>query len=205
MTKCTLQFWYDPASTYAYLSVMRIEELAAAAGIEIAWKPFLLGPIFQAQGWNTSPFNIYPAKGRYMARDLERLAAERGLIFRLPNPMPAYSLHAARMAVAGLDEGWTPAFTRAVFLAAFTRGENIAEPDVLARCARAAGIDPETARAKANEQTVKDRLRMHTGEAISRGIFGAPSFITPDGELFWGDDRLENAVRWMTRPVPVAS
>ena len=72
-----ISFWYDFASTYSYLAAMRIDSLAAAAGVEVAWRPFLLGPIFKAQGWDSSPFNIYPAKGRHMVRDLERTAAAR--------------------------------------------------------------------------------------------------------------------------------
>ena len=59
-----LEFWYEFASTYSYLSAMRIEALTADAGVTLVWKPVLLGPIFHAQGWNTSPFNIYPAKGK---------------------------------------------------------------------------------------------------------------------------------------------
>jgi 2-hydroxychromene-2-carboxylate isomerase len=101
-----LEFWYEFASTYSYLSAMRIEALAAAAGVAIAWKPFLLGPIFKAQGWDTSPFNLYPAKGRYMVRDLERLATDRGLTFALPAVFPQNSLRAARLALIGGDEGW---------------------------------------------------------------------------------------------------
>jgi 2-hydroxychromene-2-carboxylate isomerase len=62
MPSARLEFWYDFASTYSYLSAMRIEALAAAAGAEVAWKPFLLGPIFHAQGWTTSPFNLYPPR-----------------------------------------------------------------------------------------------------------------------------------------------
>ena len=91
-----LEFWYEFASTYSYLSAMRIDALAAAAGVAVAWKPFLLGPIFKAQGWDTSPFNLYPAKGRYMVRDLERLAADRGLAFVLPAVFPQNSLRATR-------------------------------------------------------------------------------------------------------------
>ena len=87
-----LTFWFEFASTYSYLSAMRIEELAAKAGVEIVWKPFLLGPIFKAQGWDTSPFNLYPAKGKYMVRDMERIAEARGLKFRLPDPFPQNGL-----------------------------------------------------------------------------------------------------------------
>ena len=79
-----LAFWFDFASTYSYLSAMRIETEAARHGIGVDWRPFLLGPIFAGQGWTTSPFNIYPAKGRYMVRDIERLAQARGVAFRMP-------------------------------------------------------------------------------------------------------------------------
>ncbi len=65
-----LEFWYDLASNYSYLSSVRIEDLAARSGVDVVWRPFLLGPIFKAQGWNTSPFNLYPAKGRNMIRDM---------------------------------------------------------------------------------------------------------------------------------------
>ncbi|MCP3982890.1 MAG: hypothetical protein GY723_00790 [bacterium] len=68
-----IEFWFEFASTYSYLTAMRIDTIAQAAGAETVWKPFLLGPIFRAQGWNDSPFNLYPAKGRYMWRDMERL------------------------------------------------------------------------------------------------------------------------------------
>ena len=81
-----LEFWYEFASTYSYLSAMRMEELARAAGVAVVWKPLLLGPIFRAQGWSTSPFNLYPAKGRYMVREMERLTAARGLRFKMPSP-----------------------------------------------------------------------------------------------------------------------
>src|SRR5262245_24506012 len=68
-----LEFWFEFASTYSYLAAERIEPLASKAGVRLAWRPFLLGPIFRAQGWNDSPFNVYPLKGRYMWRDMERL------------------------------------------------------------------------------------------------------------------------------------
>ena len=121
-----LDFWHDFASTYSYLAAMRAEPLAEAAGVTLSWRPFLLGPIFVEQGWTTSPFNIYPVKGRYMVRDIQRLCAERGLTFRLPEPFPQNSLLAARLALA-IPEALRPAFSRAVYLAEFGEGRSISD------------------------------------------------------------------------------
>jgi 2-hydroxychromene-2-carboxylate isomerase len=188
-----LEFWYEFASTYSYLSAMRIETLAAGAGVEVVWKPLLLGPIFRAQGWDTSPFNIFPAKGRYMVRDMERLAADRGLRFRLPSPFPQNSLHAARLALIGLGEGWGAAFTRAVYEAEFADGANIGDKRVLAGLLTRLGLDAGLLLARSETPETKQRLRQQTEEAQELGIFGAPSFLIR-GDLFWGDDRLEQAL-----------
>lgn len=195
----TVEFWYEFASTYSYLSVMRIEAAAQAAGIEIAWRPFLLGPIFKAQGWDTSPFNVYPAKGRYMVRDIERIATARGLVFRMPETFPANGLEAARIALVGEAAGWCPDFTRAVFAAQFSRGEDISRPELLTSILASLGLDPVQVIAASCSGANKQALRSQTEVAVKRGVFGAPSFTTADGELFWGDDRLEQALAWAKR------
>lgn len=194
-----LEFWYEFASNYSYLSVMRISDLARQAGVEVIWKPFLLGPIFKAQGWDTSPFNLYPAKGRYMIRDMQRITASRGLPFVMPPTFPANGLKAARLALIGADEGWIEPFTKAIFEAEFGRGEDIAQPAVLEKALAGLGLDAASLMARAEDPVIKQRLKDQTAEAQSRGIFGAPSFITEDGELFWGDDRLEQALAWAAR------
>lgn len=191
-----LAFWFEFASTYSYLSAMRIEALAAEAGVAIDWRPFLLGPIFAAQGWQTSPFNLYPAKGRHMVRDIERLAAARGLAFRLPDPFPQNGLLAARLATLGARDGWVAPFARAVFTAEFAEGRDIADRAVLTDLLGALGLDPEACLAAAESETVKRDLRSTTEDAITTGLFGAPSFVTAGGELFWGDDRLVDALAW---------
>jgi 2-hydroxychromene-2-carboxylate isomerase len=188
-----VEFWYEFASTYSYLSAMRIEPLAKSAGVEVIWKPLLLGPIFRAQGWDTSPFNIYPAKGKYMLRDMERLASERGLPFKLPSPFPQNSLHAARLAIIGHAEGWGVAFTRAVYQAEFAGGADIGDKRVLLAILTQLGLDAEALIARSATEDNKQRLRQQTEEAQELGIFGAPSFLAR-GELFWGDDRLEQAL-----------
>ena len=82
------EFWYEFASTYSYPAALRIGSLAEERGVSVRWRPFLLGPIFAAQGWRDSPFNIYPAKGRYMWRDLERVCRAMGLPLKRPEPLP---------------------------------------------------------------------------------------------------------------------
>lgn len=187
-----LQFWFDFASTYSYLSAMRIEELASAKGVEVSWQPFLLGPIFSEQGWNNSPFNIYPAKGRYMWRDMERLCAERGLPLTRPATFPARSLAAARLALA-IEPGEQRAiFVRAVFAAQFGAGKDVSESVVLTDCLADAALSPALL-ARTNDADIKSALFDQVTQAKSRDIFGAPSFIVGD-ELFWGDDRLDAAI-----------
>jgi 2-hydroxychromene-2-carboxylate isomerase len=197
-TGARLEFWYDFASTYSYLSAMRIEGLAAAAGVEVAWKPFLLGPIFAAQGWTTSPFNLYPAKGRNMVRDIERLAAARGLAFALPQKFPQNSLMAARLALVGSEEGWIAPFTRAVYAAEFAHAADISDGQALGPILQSLHLDSQKIFARIAQADIKDRLKRQTAEAQARGIFGAPSFCVGH-ELFWGDDRLEQALAWASR------
>ena len=193
----TLEFWYEFASTYSYLAAMRIEALAEESGVEIRWRPFLLGPIFAAHGWTNSPFVLYPAKGRNMWRDLDREAARIGLppVTR-PNPFPQNSLSATRAATYGADHDWLVPFSKAVFEASFARGESIAEPASVARILDRIGLDGTAILRAASSEANKGRLKVAGEEARSRGIYGAPSFLAEDGELFWGNDRLEQALAW---------
>ena len=192
-----LEFWFEFGSTYSYLTAMRIGAAAEARGLAVHWRPFLLGPVFSAQGWDTSPFNIYKAKGEYMWRDMARRAERHYLPFKRlpetgPGAFPQNGLAAARIALVGLDEGWGEDFTRAVYSAEFAHGKDIADAGLLERLAVMAGAGPN-ALARAQTQANKDRLKANVDEAFERGIFGAPSFIVED-ELYWGDDRLEDAL-----------
>lgn len=193
----TLEFWYEFASTYSYLAVMRVEALAEAAEVDLRWRPFLLGPIFAAQGWNNSPFNIYPVKGRNMWRDLDREAARLSLppITR-PNPFPQNSLVATRVAIYGAEQDWLVPFTKAAFEASFAKGCSIAEPHAVSSILDRLGLDGASILKAASSDTNKGRLKLAGEEARSRGIYGAPSFLIGDGELFWGNDRLEQALDW---------
>src|SRR5262245_30086170 len=174
---------------------MRIEAAAKAAGVTLAWKPFLLGPIFAAQGWNDSPFNVYPVKGRYMWRDLERICAAHDLPLRRPSQFPRNGLLAARIALLGADRRWGPDFVRAVYRANFADDRNIADAAVVSQLLGALGLEAAVILEAATSPENKQRLKEQEDRAIELGLFGAPSFVSR-GELFWGHDRLDDALEW---------
>jgi 2-hydroxychromene-2-carboxylate isomerase len=193
--KPLLTFWYDLASTYSWLAAERIEAVAARSGVAVMWRPFLLGPIFAAQGWTSSPFNLFPAKGRNMWRDMERQCARMGLPpIVQPDPFPQNSLLAARVATA-LPAPARAHFSRAVFRAQFIHGRPITDREVLASILDEIGASLVSL-AAADATETKDALRRTTEQAQAHGIYGAPSFTTGSGELFWGNDRLEDALEW---------
>ena len=198
-----LHFWFDFASTYSYPAAWMVEERAASAGIKVHWRPFLLGPIFGAQGWRDSPFNIYPAKGAYMWRDMERICAHLNLGLIRPSVFPRNGLMAARVSLAAIDAGIGPAFVRAVYQANFATDSDISDPAILEKI-----LADVTAKEKPDVQTspphlisqaaspeIKARLKDNTEQAVALGIIGAPSFSV-DHEIFWGQDRLDTAIDW---------
>lgn len=192
-----VEIWFEFASTYSYLTVARAEDVLQRAGVEFEWKPFLLGPIFRRKGWDTSPFVLDEIKGAYMWRDVERRAETYGLPFVRPPIFPMQSLLAARVMTAILGEPWCGSFATDVFRAQFVRGEDISDPDVLTRALENHASSPSKWLALAQTDTIKEGLRSRTEAASAVGIFGAPSFRVGD-EVFWGDDRFEDAVAWAT-------
>jgi 2-hydroxychromene-2-carboxylate isomerase len=193
-----LEFWFDFASTYSYPAAMRIERLATDEGLELAWKPFLLGPVFAQQGMKDSPFNLFPTRGRYMWRDLERICAQHQLPWKMPSRFPANSVEAAKVALVALESPWGPEFVRAVYRANFGEDRDIASRDVLGAVLRELGQDPAEVFARVDGPEQKGKLRVQTEEAMRRGIFGAPTFFIGD-EMFFGQDRMVDAVEWAAR------
>ena len=189
------EFWYELASTYSYPAAMRVAALAEARGVALAWRPFLLGPIFAAQGWRDLPFNIYPAKGRYMWRDLERICAALELPFKRPDPFPQNSLLAARAALA-LDGEARVNFSRQVYAAEFGDGLPIADRATIGALLAKLGLNPEAVLARAESDANKAALKAECARAAEVGIIGAPCLVTGDGEVFWGNDRLEQGLDW---------
>ncbi len=198
MSRPALEFWYDFASTYSYPAAMTVGRRAAEAGVALAWKPFLLGPVFHAQqGIADSPFNLHREKGAWMWRDLARACERAGVPLKRPTVFPRNSLHAARAALAceadGLD---VAAFSRAVFDANFARDQDIGDVGRLGEICAEIDYPGGEVMARAATDPIKQALKDQTARAMAKGLFGAPSFVTDDGELFWGFDRMEEALAY---------
>jgi 2-hydroxychromene-2-carboxylate isomerase len=193
-----LDFWFELASTYSYPAAMRLPEAARAAGVETRWRVFLLGPLFKTQqGLSDSPFNVVEAKGRYMWRDMERICEALDLPLRRPSVFPRHTLLPARVVLAteaqGLD---TVPLIQALYRANFAEDRAIDRAEVLDEILVDLGLPAAAVRAAAEAPEIKAALRANTEEAAGRGLFGSPSFLTSDGELFWGSDRLDAALAW---------
>ena len=195
-----LEFWYEFASPYCYLAAARIEPLVSGTPIRLEWRPFLIGPILAQRPNDPTPFqNPSPAERRYRWRDVQRHCAAAGLALRLPTTYPRNGLLAARVALIAGDEGWGANFARAVFDANFARDHDIASAEVLGTVIAGLGHDAAAVLRRAVSPENKQRLKRCGDEAVARGIFGAPSFLIGD-ELFWGNDRLDQAVAWAIQP-----
>jgi 2-hydroxychromene-2-carboxylate isomerase len=192
-----IDFWYTMGSTYSYLSVMRMPECERSTGITFRWRPFHLLLILQEM--NHVPFADKPAKLAYMWRDIERRAEMHGIPIRVPAPYPAkHSIRANLVALLGMREGWGSAFTRAAYRRWFQLGQETGSEPNISESLRDVGQDPARVLALAEADEANNLLRAETSEAKALGIFGSPTFAV-GRELFWGDDRLEDAVRYLRR------
>jgi 2-hydroxychromene-2-carboxylate isomerase len=133
-----------------------------------------------------------------MWRDLERICSVLNLPFVRPEPFPQNSLLAARVALIGLADAWGEDFCRAVYRAEFGERRVISESATIAGLLNDLGQNAKAVLDQAQSDEIKAQLRRETERAQKLGIFGAPSFVTADGELFWGNDRLETALNWAT-------
>jgi 2-hydroxychromene-2-carboxylate isomerase len=193
-----MEFWLEYASTYSYLTVARIGELADANGLEIDWQPFWLAPVREEQAL-PMPFPEGSARARYMWSDLERRAKHLGIPYRRPEVYPFNSMPLGRVALVAAREGWCRQFTEEAFRLHWTQGVLMGTPENLAAALAHARQDERRVQALAVSPQIKEAFKRQTQRALERGIFGAPSFVV-DGELFWGDDRLEPAIERALRP-----
>lgn len=195
MAEGQIDFWFTMGSTYTYLSVMRLADVESFHGVKFRWRPFHLLLILQEM--NHVPFADKPMKTRYMWRDIERRAAMYGLPVKLPAPYPVkQSVTANLVAIIGMREGWGADFVRAAYRRWMQNGEETGSEPNVSSSLRDIGQEPSRVMALANAQAANDALSSETETARQLGIFGSPTFAV-GRELFWGDDRLGDAVSWL--------
>jgi 2-hydroxychromene-2-carboxylate isomerase len=188
-----IELFFDCSSPWTCLAFHNIQPMAAALGVEIAWRPILVDGVFNAA--NPSVYatreNPVPAKAAYMRKDLNdwARAAGRTIVFP-PRIFPVNSVKAMRGCVLLQDDGKLVAFARAVFEAYWGEDEDISQDVVLARACARAGVDPGYLFAGLDEQAIKDRLRANTDELIGRGGFGSPTMFVDRTDMYFGNDRL---------------
>lgn len=189
-----IDFWFTMGSTYSYLSVMRLREIERSSGIQFRWRPFHLLVILQDM--KHVPFADKPAKSTYMWRDIERRAAMYGLPVSSPVPYPVkQSVTANLVAIVGMRQGWGADFVRAAYRRWFQLGQETGSEPNVSESLRDIGQEPQSVLALANAADTTAALMRETDVAQKLGIFGSPTFVVGD-ELFWGDDRLDDAISW---------
>ncbi|MBB5390017.1 MULTISPECIES: 2-hydroxychromene-2-carboxylate isomerase [unclassified Herbaspirillum] len=195
MSTPAIEFWFDFGSNYSYISVMRIGPEAAAAGARVVWRPFLLGPVFRALGWSTSPFVLQKEKGDYTWKDMQRQCRKYGLPWQRPSNFPRSAVPPTRIALANAEQPWIGEFCRRVMQLNFVDDRDIDHAGVVQEVLLAMGLPAQQLWEQAQSQAWRERLRAQTGMARQRGIFGAPTFFVGD-EMFWGNDRLDDALAY---------
>jgi len=189
-----LDFFLSLVSTYTYLAVNRAQEVASREGVTLRWRPFNVRAIMMEQ--DNRPFVGKPAKLKYMWRDLERRAVRHGIPFKSIPPYPVDpDLLNNRVASLAALEGWCPEYAKASYHDWFLEGKVAGDVDNVRAILGRLGKDPDKVIARANSDEIRSRLDAETDAARKLGIFGSPTFAYGD-EIFWGDDRLEDAIDW---------
>jgi 2-hydroxychromene-2-carboxylate isomerase len=199
-----LEFWFEFGSNYSYLSVMRIEQAAAGKNVKIAWRPFLLGPIFKAFGWDNSPLVLQKEKGAYMWKDMVRQCRKYDIPWNQPGTFPRLGVLPLRVALIGADQPWMGEFCRQIMLVNFYKDCDINSRESVGAVLDQLDLPAGEIIDAAQSEPMKQRLREQTETAKRKGIFGAPTFFVY-GEMFWGNDRLDDALALAAGSVTTAS
>ena len=194
-----IDFWISIGSTYSYLSVMRLNSVREASGVSFRWRPFSVRAIMIEQ--KNVPFAGKPVKTAYMWRDIERRARTYGFEPKLPAPYPLVEFDLAnRIAIVAASEGWCSDYARAAYRGWFHAGNEPGSEPGLSNALGEIGQDRARVLALAKSEETDQSYRKATEEAKALGVFGSPTFVV-GREVFWGDDRLDDAIRWSKSPV----
>jgi 2-hydroxychromene-2-carboxylate isomerase len=189
----TVEFFFDYSSPWTYFACDRIEEFCEKNKVELVWKPFLVGGVFNKV--NPSVYqrreNPVPPKDNYYRKDMYDWARMQGIDMIKPSIFPLNSVKALRGAFVAIDEGKISAYSAGCFKAYWTNDQDISQEDILRPIAEVAGMDGEAFMVKITEEPIKRKLFETTDEIITRGGFGSPTFFLDKDDMYFGNDRLE--------------
>ncbi len=187
-----LEFFFDCSSPWTYLAFTRIHEIARKTAAEIAWRPILVGGVFNAVNRDVYDrrANPDPRKASYNGKDLQDWARLAGIRIAWPSVFPVRATAVMRHALVAQEEGKLIPFARAAFEAYWGDNQDISQDDVLAQLCRKTGLDPVVVKTRAESPDIKDRLRANTEELIARGGFGSPTMFVNGDDMYFGNDRL---------------
>lgn len=198
MSERSIEFWLDFGSNYSYMAAMRVEALAERFGVKVQWRPFMLGPIFESIGWQAVPFVQQELKGAYVWKDMARQCEKYGVPWsKKPSVFPRPAVYTMRVAAAYSSEPWLGEYCRRVMTRNFVDDRDIHANEVAVEVLNRMGLSGVDIVQSAQVEPRKSRLRLFGEQAKALGIFGAPTFFVR-GEMFWGNDRLEDALAFAT-------
>jgi len=189
-----IEFFFDISSPWTYLAFSNIQPMAAELGVDIQWRPILVGGIFNSVNPTVyqSRQTPVPAKAAYMLKDLQDWARQAGLKIKMPpSVFPVNSVKAMRGCLWLAPQGRLAAFAKAAFEAYWSDDRDISQDAVLAELCQAVDVDPAAFFAGVAEPAIKDQLKANTDEVIARGGFGSPTMFVNGGDMYFGNDRLE--------------
>jgi len=188
-----IEFFFDCSSPWTYLAFHNIQSLAKEFGVEISWRPILVGGIF-----NTINPSVYAsrdkpieAKARYMKKDMADWARSTGLAIKMrPTVFPVNSVKAMRGCILLAPEGKLVEFARTVFEIYWGEDKDISQDAVLTEVCQRVGVDPAKFVAGTGQQAIKDQLKANTDEVMARGGFGSPTIFLDKTDMYFGNDRM---------------
>ena len=190
-----IDFYFSIGSTYTYLTVTRILDVEKKHGIKFNWKPFSVRAIMKEM--NNIPFPKDKInKVNYMWRDIERRAKGYGFFAKTPVPYPLSEFDMAnQIAILGLDKGWGINYIRLTYKKWFQEGKEPAIDPSISEICNELGLDKDEIFSEAKSEIFLNKYKSNTDSARKNKVFGSPSFIV-ENEIFWGDDRMEDAIKW---------
>ena len=190
-----IDFYFSIGSTYTYLSVTRIIDVEKKHQIRFNWKPFSVRAIMKEM--NNIPFPKDKInKVNYMWRDIERRAESYGFFAKTPVPYPLSEFDLAnQIAILGLDKGWGTDYIRLTYKKWFQEGKEPAIDPSISEICKELGLNKNEIVSEAKSKIFEKKYISNTDSARENKVFGSPSFIVKN-EIFWGDDRMEDAINW---------